>query len=171
MQPSFFREKKGVKGAPYTTNREELSSAQLEAIIQRSMKQSDRYTAMKHAGNSEAEIKKAFNTPVEMKVFSYDGPVDTVMTPMDSIMYQKHFLRAGFMSMDPVTGHVKAYVGGPNFSFFQYDMVSTGRRQIGSTIKPFLYTYAMEEGFTPCDEMLNDQPTIYDEVGRPWAAA
>lgn len=168
LQPSFFREKKGVKGAPYTTNREELSSAQLEAIIQRSMKQSDRYTAMKHAGNSEAEIKKAFNTPVEMKVFSYDGPVDTVMTPMDSIMYQKHFLRAGFMSMDPVTGHVKAYVGGPNFSFFQYDMVSTGRRQIGSTIKPFLYTYAMEEGFTPCDEMLNDQPTIYDEVGRPW---
>lgn len=63
---------------------------------------------------------------------------------------------------------MKAYVGGPNFSFFQYDMVSTGRRQIGSTIKPFLYTYAMEEGFTPCDEMLNDQPTIYDEVGRPW---
>lgn len=168
LQPSFFREKKGVKGAPYTTNREELSSAQLEAIIQRSMKQSDRYTAMRHAGHSDAEIKKAFNTPVEMKVFSYDGPVDTVMTPMDSIMYQKHFLRAGFMSMDPVTGHVKAYVGGPNFSFFQYDMVSTGRRQIGSTIKPFLYTYAMEEGFTPCDEMLNDQPTIYDEVGRPW---
>ena len=71
--------------------------------------------------------------------------------------------------MDPVTGHVKAYVGGPNFSAFQYDMVSTGRRQIGSTIKPFLYTYAMEEGFTPCDELLNEQPTIYDEVGRPWS--
>ncbi len=168
LQPSFFREKKGVKGAPYTTNREELSSAQLESIMQRSMKQSDRYITMKRAGHSEAEIKAAFNTPVEMKVFSYAGPVDTVMTPMDSIIYQKHFLRAGFMSMDPVTGHVKAYVGGPNFSFFQYDMVSTGRRQIGSTIKPFLYTYAMEEGFTPCDEMLNDQPTIYDEVGRPW---
>lgn len=168
LQPSFFREKKGVKGAPYTTNREELSSAQLESIIQRSMKQSDRYISMKRAGHSETEIKAAFNTPVDMKVFSYSGPVDTVMTPMDSIMYQKHFLRAGFMSMDPVTGHVKAYVGGPNFTFFQYDMVSTGRRQIGSTIKPFLYTYAMEEGFTPCDEMLNDQPTIYDEVGRPW---
>lgn len=168
LQPSFFREKKGVKGAPYTTNREELSSAQLESIMQRSMKQSDRYITMKRAGHSEAEIKAVFNTPVEMKVFSYTGPVDTVMTPMDSIIYQKHFLRAGFMSMDPVTGHVKAYVGGPNFSFFQYDMVSTGRRQIGSTIKPFLYTYAMEEGFTPCDEMLNDQPTIYDEVGRPW---
>ena len=73
------------------------------------------------------------------------------------------------MSMDPVTGHVKAYVGGPNFTFFQYDMVSTGRRQIGSTIKPFLYTYAMEEGYTPCDEFLNEQPTIYDEAGRPWS--
>ncbi len=91
------------------------------------------------------------------------------MTPLDSILYTKHFLRTGFMSMDPKNGHVKAYVGGPNFSFFQYDMVSTGRRQIGSTIKPFLYTYAMEEGFTPCDEFLNEQPTIVDELGRPWS--
>lgn len=104
-----------------------------------------------------------------MKVFSYDGVVDTVMSPRDSILYHKHFLRAGFMSMDPRNGYVKAYVGGPNFTFFQYDMVSSGRRQIGSTIKPFLYTYAMEEGFTPCDEFLNEQPTIYDEVGRPWS--
>lgn len=104
-----------------------------------------------------------------MKVFTYNGVVDTVMTPMDSMLYQKHFLRSGFMSMDPVTGHVKAYVGGPNFAFFQYDMVSTGRRQIGSTIKPFLYTYAMEEGYTPCDMFLNTQPTIMDEVGRPWS--
>ncbi len=110
-----------------------------------------------------------FNTPVEMTVFSYEGPVDTVMTPMDSILYTKGFLRTGFMSMDPLTGYVKAYVGGPDFRFFQYDMVSTGRRQIGSTIKPFLYTYAMESDFTPCDMMLNEQPTFYDESGRPWS--
>jgi penicillin-binding protein 1A len=94
--------------------------------------------------------------------------VDTVMTPRDSLLYQKHFLRTGFMSMDPRNGYVKAYVGGPNFTFFQYDMVSTGRRQIGSTIKPFLYTYAMEEGFTPCDRLLNAQPVIIDESGNKW---
>ncbi len=169
LQPSFFREKKGVKGAPYTTNREELSSSQLNGLINKAMKQSDRYYAMKNAGYSESEIDRAFHTPIEMKVFSYQGPVDTIMTPLDSILYSKHFLRAGFMSMEPVTGHVKAYVGGPNFAFFQYDMVATGRRQIGSTIKPFLYTYAMEEGYTPCDEFLNVQPTIYDELGRPWS--
>lgn len=168
LQPRFFKEKRNVKGAPYTSNRNELSSSQLSSLINNAKKQSDRYRIMKKAGMSDAEITKAFNTPVEMKVFSYNGSVDTVMTPMDSILYHKHFLRTGFMSMDPRTGHVKAYVGGPNFYYFQYDMVSTGRRQIGSTIKPFLYTYAMEEGFTPCDQMLNEQPTIIDEVGRPW---
>ena len=169
LQPAFFREKRNVKGAPYTTNREELSSSQLAALIDHSMKQSDRYIMMKKAGCSESEIKTAFNTPVDMKVFTYAGVIDTTLTPMDSILYNKHFLRSGFMSMDPMTGHVKAYVGGPDFRFFQYDMVSTGRRQIGSTIKPFLYTYAMEEGYTPCDEFLNEQPTIYDENGNPWS--
>lgn len=169
LQPNFFKEKKGVKGAPYTTNRTELSSAQLSSLINRAMEQSDRYRIMSKAGYSDAEIKDVFNKPVDMKVFSYDGVVDTTMSPLDSILYHKHFLRTGFMSMDPRNGHVKAYVGGPNFTFFQYDMVSTGRRQIGSTIKPFLYTYAMEEGFTPCDEMLNEQPTILDELGRPWS--
>lgn len=169
LQPQFFREKRNVKGAPYTTNREELSSQQLASLIDHAIKQTDRYRQLHAAGASDAEIEKAFNTPVDMKVFSYSGVTDTVMSPRDSILYHKHFLRAGFMAMDPRNGHVKAYVGGPNFSYFQYDMVSTGRRQIGSTIKPFLYTYAMEEGFTPCDEFLNAQPTIYDEVGRPWS--
>ncbi len=168
LQPQFFREKKGVAGAPYTTNREELSSSQLQSLIDHAVKQTERYRVLHNAGKSESEIKRIFDEPVEMKVFSYDGVVDTVMSPRDSLMYHKHFLRAGFMSMDPRNGYVKAYVGGPNFSFFQYDMVATGRRQIGSTIKPFLYTYAMEEGYTPCDEFLNEQPTIYDEVGRPW---
>lgn len=169
LQASFFREKKGVKSAPYSTNREEVSQAQIDALINRAIKQSDRYRVMKKNGASDAQIDEAFNTPVDMHVFSYDGLVDTTLTPRYSILYTKHFLRTGFMSMDPRTGYVKAYVGGPNFSFFQYDMVSTGRRQIGSTIKPFLYTYAMEEGFTPCDEFLNEQPTIIDEIGRPWS--
>ena len=169
LQPQFNREKRNVKLAPYSTNREEISQDKIIELIDWSIKQSDRYRALKNAGKSQSEIDKVFNTPVDMRVFSYDGIIDTTMTPRDSILYHKHFLRCGFMSMDPVNGHVKAYVGGPDFRFFQYDMVSTGRRQIGSTIKPFLYTYAMEEGYTPCDMFLNEQPTIMDENGRPWS--
>ncbi len=169
LQPQFFREKRGVKGAPYTSNRTELTEAQLKELINKAIKQSDRYRIMKKGGLSESEIDKIFRTPIDMRIFSYDGVIDTTLSPLDSIMYNKHFLRTGFMSMDPITGFVKAYVGGPNFSFFQYDMVSTGRRQIGSTIKPFLYTYAMEEGYTPCDQFLNAQPTILDENGRAWS--
>jgi penicillin-binding protein 1A len=168
LQAAFFREKKGSRNAPYTSNSDELGSVSVTSLIQKAMKQTDRYRVMKKAGASEAEIQKAFNTPHEMSVFSYKGTIDTVMTPRDSLLYQKHFLRTGFMSVDPRNGYVKAYVGGPNFTFFQYDMVSTGRRQIGSTIKPFLYTYAMEEGFTPCDRLLNAQPVIIDESGKPW---
>ncbi|MCM1483580.1 MAG: penicillin-binding protein [Muribaculaceae bacterium] len=169
LQPAFFREKRGTKGAPYSTNRTEISEIRVNHLIKNAIKQTDRYRIMKSAGCTKEEIDKAFNTPREMKVFSYADPVDTVMTPRDSMLYHKHFLRTGFMAMDPVTGHVKAYVGGPDFSFFQYDMVSTGRRQIGSTVKPFLYTYAMEEGFTPCDQLLNSQPVIVDPVtGNKW---
>ncbi len=168
LQPAFFREKRNSKLAPYSTNRGEVTESQINSMINHSIRQTDRYRAMKKAGKSDQEIQTAFTTPVEMKVFSYSGVVDTVMTPRDSLLYTKHFLRTGFMAMDPVTGHVKAYVGGPNFTHFQYDMVSTGRRQIGSTAKPFLYTYAMEEGYTPCDEFLNEQPVLYDENGREW---
>lgn len=169
LQSDFFKEKKGTTLAPYTTNRMELSADKINNLIERALTQTDRYREMKKSGATEEEIKRAFNTPREMQVFSYNGIVDTVMTPRDSVIYTKHFLRTGMMSMDPVTGHVKAYVGGPNFSYFQYDMVSTGRRQIGSTMKPFLYAYAMEEGYTPCDEFLNDQPVITDEWGNTWA--
>ena len=169
LQESFFKEKKNASLAPYTTNGGEISADGIKGLIERSIRQTDRYRKMKHDGFSDYEITQAFDTPVEMRVFSYDGLVDTVMSPRDSLLYTKHFLRTGMMSMDPINGYVKAYVGGPNFSFFQYDMVSTGRRQIGSTIKPFLYTYAMEEGFTPCDEFLNSQPTIIDEAGRAWS--
>lgn len=168
LQPAFFREKKGTKGAPYSTNRTEVSEIQVNHLLHNAMKQTDRYRTMKSGGATEKQIKDAFNTPREMKLFTYSGVVDTLMTPMDSLIYQKHILRTGFMAMDPVNGHVKAYVGGPDFDFFQYDMVSTGRRQIGSTVKPFLYTYAMEEGYTPCDEFSNTQPYINDN-GRVWA--
>lgn len=169
LQARFFREKKGVTGAPYTTNRSELSQTQLNKLLENAVKNTDRYRMMKRAGASDYEIQAAFDTPREMVVFTYNGPVDTIMSPRDSVIYQKHFLRTGLMSMEPTTGHVKAYVGGPDFAHFQYDMVSTGRRQIGSTIKPFLYAYAMDEGYTPCDEFLNSQPTIIDDLGRPWS--
>ena len=169
LQKAFFREKRGARNAPYTSNWEELGKVKVESLIQHAIKQTERYRVMKLAGATEEEINRAFTTPREMDVFSYEGVVDTVMTPRDSLLYQKHFLRTGFMSMDPRNGHVKAYVGGPNFTFFQYDMAATGRRQIGSTIKPFLYTYAMEEGFTPCDMLSNTQPVFTDESGRTWA--
>ena len=169
LQRSFNREKRGSSPRPYSSNPAELSAATRARLIEQAVRQSERHRIARIAGRSAEEIDVEFNTPVEMTVFSYEGPVDTVMTPMDSILYTKGFLRTGFMSMDPLTGYVKAYVGGPDFRFFQYDMVSTGRRQIGSTIKPFLYTYAMESDFTPCDMMLNEQPTFYDESGRPWS--
>ena len=169
LQPRFNAEKKKVACAPYTSNRTEISQEGVDNLIRNAIRQSERYIMMKKGGRSEAEIQEVFNTPIDMRVFSYAGQIDTLMSPRDSILYHKHFLRTGFMSMDPITGHVKAYVGGPDFRFFQYDMVSTGRRQIGSTIKPFLYTYAMEEGYTPCDMFLNEQPTIMDENNRPWS--
>ncbi|KAA4195065.1 penicillin-binding protein, partial [Bacteroides ovatus] len=109
------------------------------------------------------------NTKYEMSVFSYEGEKDTIMTPMDSLKYYKFFLRAGFMSMDPLTGHVKAYVGGPNYNYFQYDMAMVGRRQVGSTIKPYVYTLAMENGFSPCDQVRHVEQTLIDENGRPWS--
>lgn len=169
LQGQFFKEKKNWSGAPYTSNRAELSDAMREKLISNALRQSERGRIARLAGLSSEEFEKQVNTPVEMTVFSYEGPVDTVMTPRDSLLYTKSFLRAGFMSMDPNTGFVKAYVGGPDYHFFQYDMVSTGRRQIGSTIKPFLYTYAFEtDEFTPCSTLLNEQPTLYDENGRLW---
>ena len=165
LQGYFFKEKKGAKKAPYTFR---LTQEQVDEILGRAMRLSDRYRLMKKAGATEAEIKKAFDTPEEMSVFSWEGEKDTIMTPMDSIRYYKFFLRAGFMSMDPRSGHVKAYVGGPNYHYFQYDMAMVGRRQVGSTIKPFLYTLAMENGFSPCDEVRHVEYTLIDENEKPW---
>ena len=145
-----------------------MTQEQVDDILGRAMRLSDRYRIMKNAGASEAEIKKAFNTPEEMSVFSWNGEKDTVMTPMDSIRYYKFFLRAGFMSMDPRNGHVKAYVGGPNHHYFKYDMAMVGRRQIGSTMKPYVYSLAMENGFSPCDQARHVEYTLIDENGKPW---
>lgn len=165
LQGYFFKEKKGAKKAPYTFR---LTQEQVDEILGRAMRLSDRYRIMKRAGASEAEIKKAFDTPEEMSVFSWEGEKDTIMTPMDSIRYYKFFLRAGFMSMDPRNGHVKAYVGGPNHHYFKYDMAMVGRRQIGSTMKPYVYSLAMENGFSPCDQARHVEYTLIDENGKPW---
>ena len=165
LQKDFYKEKKGKSYAPFSRD---LSREEIDGIMNRSMRQTERYRTMKKDGKSETEIREAFNTPVEMRVFSYNGMIDTTMTPMDSIRWNKYFLRCGFMSMDPHTGAVKAYVGGPNFSQFQYDMVNTGRRQIGSTVKPYLYTLAMDEGMWPCDSTVNDSVTLIDGNGVRW---
>ena len=164
LQPAFTKEKKGRKTGPYSSK---ISSEQVNSILMRSVRQCDRYRALKAAGVSENDIMKSFNTKTEMTVFSYKGEIDTVMTPLDSIKYYKTFLRCGFMSMCPQNGHVKAYVGGPDFVHFAYDMAMEGRRQVGSTIKPFLYSLAMENGFSPCDLAPNVQQT-YMVAGQAW---
>jgi len=165
LQSLFFKEKVGSKTAPYSRS---LTQQEVSDILERSIKQSDRYKALKKEDESDARIQTIFNTPVEMTVFSWSGPKDTIMTPLDSIIYMKSFLRNGFMAMDTRTGAVKAYVGGPDFQYFKYDMVNTGKRQIGSTIKPYFYSLAMESGITPCDEMFHVEQHLMDENGREW---
>lgn len=164
LQPAFNRANKSKRNAPFSDN---LTSKQVREIMHRAMVQSERYRVLKSKGLSEDEIKQSFRTKVDMTLFSYHGDIDTMMTPMDSIRYVKSFLRTGFMSMDGLTGQVKAYVGGMNYNHFMYDMVMGGRRQIGSTIKPFLYALAMENGFSPCDKVMNVQQT-YMVAGKPW---
>lgn len=164
LQPAFNRELRSNRNAPYASS---LSAAQVKADLQRAKRQSGRYIQMKAAGYSDAEIDDAFSTPTEMTVYTTHGDRDTMMTPMDSIKYYKSFLRAGFMCMENETGAVKAYVGGVNYSHFQYDMCTQGRRQVGSTIKPYLYALAMENGWSPCDEAPNVQQT-YHVAGKEW---
>lgn len=167
LQPAFFKSQKGRSYAPYSLSKE-ITLGKIDTMLMRAMHQTDRYRAMKKSGMKEADMRKEFQKPIEMRVFSWNGPIDTIMSPWDSIRYHKSFLRTGFMSMDARTGHVKAYVGGIDYNDFQYDMVNGGRRQIGSTIKPFLYSLAMIEGFSPCDEMMHVQQRQVDENGIPW---
>jgi penicillin-binding protein 1A len=165
LQDAFFKEKRGSKTAPYSKH---LSKEEVNEIINRAIRQSERYNAMRRSGASEAEILKSFDLPVEMTLFSWKGAKDTIMSPRDSIYYMKFFLRSGFMALDPATGEVKAYVGGTNYNYFKYDMVNVGKRQVGSTIKPFLYSLAMVSGFTPCNEMLHVAQTLTTETGQLW---
>ena len=156
LQPQFDKERKGSKKAPYGAS---VSEADIQRLLTRAKKQSGRYLQMKADGYSEEEIDRAFATPVEMEVYSPRGDIDTLMSPMDSIKYYKGFLRSGFLCMDNARGYVKAYVGGLDYAHFQYDMVTQGRRQVGSTIKPYLYAMAMDNGWTPCDVAPNEQRT------------
>lgn len=164
LQPAFNKANQSKPNAPFSN---QLTPAQIRQIMHRAMTQSERYRVLKEKGASDDEIKRSFRTPVDMTVFSYHGDIDTVMTPLDSIRYTKSFLRTGFMSMDGTNGQVKAYVGGMDYNHFMYDMVMGGRRQVGSTIKPFLYALAMENGFSPCDKAPNVQQT-YMVAGKPW---
>lgn len=166
LQPAFFKHWKGHKRAPFSND---LTDSDIEKIMNDAMKRSDRYISMRAAGISKDSILQAFRTPTSMKVFSYKGERDTVMTPMDSIRYSFHFLHAGLMSMEPQTGFVRAYVGGIDYKYFKYDHVKMSRRQVGSTFKPFLYTLAMQEGeFSPCSEVPNIPVSFDLPSGDVW---
>lgn len=168
LQPAFDAEKRGSRFGPYSTNPEEISAAGAQRLIRNAIRQTERYRVMKLAGHTDEQIEAAFHQPVRMDIFTYvkqDGKVtpgskSVDMTPYDSLLYMKSILRTGLMSMDPVTGYVKAYVGGPDFMFFQYDMASRGKRQVGSTAKPFLYALAFEQEFDPCSTFSNTQPNF-----------
>jgi penicillin-binding protein 1A len=159
LQKEFFEEKKNKSYAPFSAD---LTRKDIESIMNTAMVRTDRYRTMLNQGISRDSIVKAFRTPIPMKIFTWEGPKDTIMSPMDSIRYYKHFLRTGFMAMEPASGEVRAYVGGINNKYFQYDMVTQGKRQVGSTIKPFLYTLAMQEGYSPCDKIPNVPVTFID---------
>ena len=152
LQPLFEAERRSSPNFPYSSA---LKAKDVQRRIQKAMRQSDRYRLMKAAGASEEEIEAAFRTKVPMTVFSWHGEVDTLMTPRDSILYYKKFLRSAMVSIDPLTGYVKAYVGGMDFAHFQYDMAMVGRRQIGSTMKPFVYAMGLQGGMTPNTTILN----------------
>jgi penicillin-binding protein 1A len=159
LQDAFYAEKEESPTAPFS---EDLDEEQVERLIERSMRNSDRYRRLRNSGVSIDSIKRSFNTPVEMRVFSWGGEKDTTMSPLDSIIWYKYFLRAAMMAMEPSTGHVRAYVGGPNFKYFKYDPITMGGRQAGSTFKPFLYTLAMQEGYDPCYKVPNVPQTFVD---------
>lgn len=158
LQPLFYKRHKGRKKAPFSWN---MTEKQIQQVYDLSMKRTDRYRRLRYDLNKDsAEIAEIFNTPVEMKVFSWNGPIDTIMSPMDSIKYYKFFLHAGLMSLEPQTGYVRAYVGDINYDYFRFDNVSLSRRQVGSTFKPFVYSFAMEDKMSPCHKVPNVPITI-----------
>lgn len=150
LQPLFDSSMPGLKNPPFADN---MDDEEVEDLLNRAIRQSERYRVMNLAGKSFDEIKQRFNEPAEMTIFSWEGEIDTVMTPIDSIKWYLRHFRSSFMAMETETGKVKAYVGGPNYKHFMYDMVKDGKRQVGSTVKPFLYTLAMQNGLTPCTKV------------------
>lgn len=168
VQAKFFKECKQKKNAPFDWR---ITKDEVQSIMTASMKRSERYRVLKAAGLSMEEIEKNFKTPVPMRVFSWSGEIDTVMTPMDSIRYYKSFLRSGFMSMDPHTGEIRAWVGGYNYKHFKYDQVRTARRQVGSTFKPIVYALAIMEGWSPCQKVPNVPVTFEIPDQPPWTPA
>ncbi len=159
LQKSFWRDLRRKTNKPFSND---VDKATRDRVMAQARRWSDRYRVMKARGASETEIKKSFREKVNMRLFSWDGKgyIDTLMTPDDSIVYYKSHLRAGFMAIEPQTGHIKAYVGGPDYRYFKYDNIRQGKRQVGSTIKPFLYTLAMQEGMSPCDKVVNVPQTF-----------
>lgn len=159
LQKDFNQHWRGYTKAPFP---DDFEWEQINTIIDQGMKRSERYKKLKRAKKSETEIRSIFNTAVPMTLFSWDGDIDTVLTPRDSIKYNKFFIHSGMMSMNPKNGHIKAYVGGINYKYFKYDHVKVGKRQVGSTFKPFLYSLAIQEGYTPCYEVPNI-PVVFDK--------
>lgn len=167
LQPLFDKEKVKKLRPPFSND---MTPTEIEEVLDRSIRQSERYRVLSKQGMSFKEIRKTFDQPLKMQVFTWNGIRDTVMTPLDSIKHYKSFFRSGFMVMQPQTGYIKAYVGGPDYRYFMYDMVSAGKRQVGSTIKPILYTLAMQEGLGPCDKVPNIPQTFILPTGEPWSA-
>ena len=167
LQHLFDQEVRWKRNKPFANSVDDKTA---EMLMQQARRWSDRYRLQHRAGKSDAEIYAQFSEPARMRVFAWNdkGYVDTTMTPDDSIRYYKSILRCGFVAIEPGTGHVKAYVGGPDYRYFKYDNVSQGKRQIGSTVKPFLYTLAMQEGMTPCDKVVNLPQTFVLYDGTTW---
>ena len=165
LQESFIKDCKQKRNAPFAYN---VTKAEIKGILHQGMKRSERYRVLKKAGLSDAEIEKNFSTPTAMTVFSWKREIDTVMSPVDSIRYYKGFLQTGFMSIEPQTGYIKAWVGGNSHKFFQYDHVQIGHsRQVGSTFKPFIYALAVQEGYSPCYRLPNVRTCIDMPAGQP----
>ena len=166
LQKAFDREVKWKRNRPFSND---VDQNTVDLLMNNARRWSDRYRGAKKEGLSSDEIMAQFDKPVKMRVFSWNakGHIDTVMTPNDSIRYYKSILRAAFVAVEPSTGHMKAYVGGPNYRYFKYDNVSQGKRQVGSTIKPFLYTLAMQEGLEPCHKVVN-VPQTFEVQDTTW---
>ena len=167
LQKAFWKELRNRKNPPFSNGTEEKV---INIAMDQARRWSDRNRMMKASGASDAELAKSFTQKVPMRVFTWEAPGyrDTVMTPDDSIRYYKSFFRAAFMAIEPRTGHVRAYVGGPDYRYFKYDNVRQGKRQVGSTVKPFLYTLAMESGMTPCDKVVNSPQVLVTYGNQTW---